>query len=146
MITIALYTAVFIFTVAIIQVIYLAWAESRFVEKRKVKDGVTPNGDRLQTFTYIWEQVDYNPINHHLTCHIHFKFKDGTRINKAFTYHWRLWTIPELRELLEEAGFKNTEVYLQGWDDNNDEPDGVFRKRVRYDDWESWYGYIAAIK
>jgi tight adherence protein B len=37
MIKITLYVAVFIFTVAIIQVIYLAWAESRFVEKRKVK-------------------------------------------------------------------------------------------------------------
>ena len=32
-----MYIAVFIFTVAIIQVIYLAWAESRFIEKRKVK-------------------------------------------------------------------------------------------------------------
>jgi tight adherence protein B len=37
MITIYLYIAVFIFTVAIIQVIYLAWAESRFIEKRKIK-------------------------------------------------------------------------------------------------------------
>ena len=37
MIKISLYVAVFIFTVAIIQVIYLAWAESRFIEKRKVK-------------------------------------------------------------------------------------------------------------
>ena len=37
MITISLYIAVFIFTVAIIQVFYLAWAESRFIEKRKVK-------------------------------------------------------------------------------------------------------------
>lgn len=37
MITISLYIAVFIFTVAIIQLIYLAWAESRFIEKRKIK-------------------------------------------------------------------------------------------------------------
>jgi tight adherence protein B len=37
MITIALYIAVFIFSVAIIQVIYLAWAEGRFIEKRKIK-------------------------------------------------------------------------------------------------------------
>jgi tight adherence protein B len=37
MITIALYIAVFIFTVAIIQVIYLAWAEGQFIEKRKIK-------------------------------------------------------------------------------------------------------------
>ncbi len=37
MISISLYIAVFIFTVAIIQVVYLAWAESRFIEKRKIK-------------------------------------------------------------------------------------------------------------
>ena len=36
-ITIFLYVAVFIFTVAVIQVIYLAWVDSHFVEKRKVK-------------------------------------------------------------------------------------------------------------
>jgi tight adherence protein B len=36
-ITIFLYVAVFIFTVALIQLAYLAWRESRFVEKRKVK-------------------------------------------------------------------------------------------------------------
>jgi tight adherence protein B len=37
MIKISLYIAIFIFTVAIIQVVYLAWIESRFIEKRKVK-------------------------------------------------------------------------------------------------------------
>ncbi len=37
MVKISLYIAVFIFTVAIIQVVYLAWIESRFIEKRKVK-------------------------------------------------------------------------------------------------------------
>ena len=36
-ITIFLYVAVFIFTVALIQLAYLAWVESRFVEKRKIK-------------------------------------------------------------------------------------------------------------
>lgn len=37
LLTILLFTAVFIFTVAIIEMIYLAWAESRFAEKRTVK-------------------------------------------------------------------------------------------------------------
>ena len=37
MVKISLYIAVFIFTVAIIQVVYLAWAEGGFIEKRKVK-------------------------------------------------------------------------------------------------------------
>ena len=29
----------------------------------------------------------------------------------AFVYDWRLWTIPELREAMHEAGFKHTSVY-----------------------------------
>ena len=36
-ITILLYIAIFVFAAAIVQVIYLAWAEGRFIEKRKVK-------------------------------------------------------------------------------------------------------------
>ena len=41
-----------------------------------------------------------NPITHATTCHIHFKFPDGSKLKKAFTYEWRLWTAPEIRELL----------------------------------------------
>lgn len=37
MVITALYIAIFIFTVAVIQVLFLAWSESQFVEKRKVK-------------------------------------------------------------------------------------------------------------
>jgi len=37
MLKIYLFIAVFIFSAAIIQVIYMAWAESRFAEKRKIK-------------------------------------------------------------------------------------------------------------
>ena len=29
----------------------------------------------------------------------------------AFVYHWRLWSIPELRDAMHEAGFKSTAVY-----------------------------------
>ena len=37
LLTIFLFVAVFVFTVAIVEMIYLAWAESRFAEKRTVK-------------------------------------------------------------------------------------------------------------
>jgi len=46
-------------------------------------------------FTYVWDQAEYNPINGDYKCHIHFKFKDGSKMKKAFTYEWRLWTLPE---------------------------------------------------
>ena len=94
----------------------------------------------------MWDQTKYNHITHDVLCHIHFKFKDGTRIDKAFTYDWRLWTIPELQEILREAGFESSEVYMQGWDDDLDDTDNIFRRRTFYDDMDAWIGYISAMK
>lgn len=80
----------------------------------------------LRGFTYVWEQERYDPVSGDLTCHISFSFPDGSRLRRAFTYHWRLWTIPELREILGEAGFDDTTVFLEG-EDANGEGDGNFR-------------------
>ena len=52
--------------------------------------------------------------------HIHFEFTNGSRLKRAFTYEWRLWTLPEIRELLGEAGFSRSTVY---WEDRD--ADGV---------------------
>lgn len=71
-------------------------------------------------FTYIWEQAKYNPVNGHMKTHIHFRFSDGSKLKKAFTYKWRLWTLPELRELLEEAGFRNPTIHFEETDDEGD--------------------------
>jgi len=73
-----------------------------------------------RSFTYVWQQESYNPITGDFVCHIHFKFPDKTRMNKAFTYEWRLWTMVEIRELLSEAGFANVDVYWEGEDEDGD--------------------------
>ena len=65
-------------------------------------------------FTYVWDQARYDPITGRQRCHIHFRFPDGSRIKDAFVYEWRLWTLPEIREILEEAGFRDVTVYWQG--------------------------------
>jgi len=93
-------------------------------------------------FTYIWDQTRFNPINSDITCHIHFKFRDGSRQEKAFTYHWRLWTLPELTELLEECGFKAT-VYWEGTDKNGD-GDGNFTPATMGEADAGWIAYIVA--
>jgi len=95
-------------------------------------------------FTYIWEQADFNPIDHDLTCYIHFAFEDGSRLDQAFTYHWRLWTLPEIQDLLRESGFKVT-VYWQGWDEDG-EPDGEFYPATTADADAGWIAYITAEK
>jgi SAM-dependent methyltransferase len=98
-------------------------------------------------FNYIWEQEKYDPISGTLICHIHFAFDDGSRLDRAFSYDWRLWTLPEIRELLAEAGFRNITIYWQGWDEDG-EPDGIF-KPVNEGDPDAdagWICYITAEK
>ena len=34
-------------------------------------------------------------------------------LRRAFQYHWRLWTIPELHEMLLAAGFNHVHVWLR---------------------------------
>ena len=95
-------------------------------------------------FTYIWEQAAFNPINHDLLCHIHFKFPDGSRIRRAFSYAWRLWSVPEIREVLSEAGFTRSTVYWQGTDEKSGEGDGVFEPTEQGEADPSWLVYLVA--
>lgn len=96
------------------------------------------------SFTYIWEQASFNPINSHMQCYIHFELKDGTRMDRAFSYYWRLWTIPELRELLSEAGFSRTRVFWEGTDSDTNEGDGVFEETEQGDADPGWIAYLVA--
>ena len=97
-------------------------------------------------FIYIWEQADYDPVTAGTTCHIHFSFPDGSRLNQAFSYHWRLWTLAELREVLAEAGFKANTVYWQGTDPKTGEGTDEFKPADRGDPDPSWIAYIVAEK
>jgi hypothetical protein len=97
-----------------------------------------------EDYTYTWDQAAYNPITGEMRCHIHFKFKDGSRLKKAFTYDWRLWTLPELRELLPEAGFGAVTVYWQGWDEEQQEGTGEFTPVENADADAGWICYITA--
>ncbi|MCK4871988.1 MAG: hypothetical protein KAS72_04605 [Phycisphaerales bacterium] len=97
-------------------------------------------------FDYIWDQAKFNPITHEMTCYIHFAFPDGSKMRRAFTYTWRLWSLPEIREILEEAGFKNATVYWEGTDRKTEEGNGVFRATTKGEPCPSWIAYIVAEK
>lgn len=95
-------------------------------------------------FTYVWEQAAFNPINHDMLCHIHFKFPDGSRIRRAFSYAWRLWSLPEIREVLSEAGFTRSTVYWQGTNEESGEGNGVFEPTEQGEADASWIVYLVA--
>lgn len=84
---------------------------------------------RHRGFDYLWEQRRFDPISHRTTCAIHFQFRDGTRLRNAFVYDWRLWTLPELQELMREAGFADVHVLWEGTDTATGTGNGVFRRK-----------------
>ena len=69
--------------------------------------------DRVQCgdFVAVWEQASFNAVTHDALNFIHFENADGSRLQKAFVYDWRLWTPVELTETLLECGFKEARVY-----------------------------------
>ena len=95
-------------------------------------------------FTYLWEQATFNPVTADMTCHIHFRFPDGSKMKRAFTYEWRLWTLPEIRELLAEAGFGRSTVYWEGTDEETGDGDGHFHPADVGDADPAWVVYIVA--
>lgn len=106
-------------------------------ERRKI-GGKSPGG-----FTYVWDQERFNPITNETLCHIHFRLNDGRGIRKAFTYDWRVWTIPETRDILADAGFKKTTVYWEG-DDGKGGGNGVFRPAKHGECCAAFIAYIVA--
>jgi len=100
---------------------------------------------RHKGFTYVWEQASFDPMSGHMVCRIHFHFNDGSKLKNAFTYEWRLYSLPEIREILLEAGFSNVTFYWQGWDED-DEPDGNFLPATRGEADPGWICMISAEK
>ena len=94
-------------------------------------------------FKYHWEQAYFNPVNADCSFYIHFKFGDGSKIEKAFEYHWRFWTISEVREMLAEAGFSKSLVY---WDVADEDEDADWQSVDEAPNDDSWLGYVVGIK
>lgn len=97
-------------------------------EKRRIEGG----------FTYVWDQHSFDPRTHEVVNYIHFHFRDGSKMQKAFTYVWRHWSMVEILELLDEAGFAKTHIY---WDVS----DGSFRERKHVQNQPGWLAYVAAL-
>ncbi len=100
---------------------------------------------KYENFTYIWDQKRYSPITGEMECHIHFKFPDGSKLKRAFSYTWRMWTLPEIIEMLNETGFKNPTVYWEGTD-RHGEGNGVFKPETHGEADAGWIAYLVAEK
>tara|TARA_R110000782_G_scaffold10851_1_gene33551 strand:+ start:4232 stop:5065 length:834 start_codon:yes stop_codon:yes gene_type:complete len=94
--------------------------------------------------TYIWDQHKYSPVTGVAKNYIHFKFKDGSKMMRAFEYEWRVWTLPELTQMLSEAGFKPTVYWEQA--DEDGEGNGVFIPETEGEADAGWIAYLVAEK
>lgn len=62
----------------------------------------------------IWEQREADLLNARVCNAIHFRVEQRGEVTHelfdAFVYRWRLWTVPELRDAMIEAGFASVGV------------------------------------
>ena len=65
---------------------------------------------RVDDFIYISEWSAVDPITHDLTIKISYSIKGRPLMRNVFVYGFRLWSLPELQEILAEAGFRNVNV------------------------------------
>ena len=97
-------------------------------------------------FDYVWDQDTFDPINNIARCFIHFRFDDDSSLDRAFEYRWRLWSLPEIRELILEAGFAEAEVYWEGTDEETGEGDGVYTLQETAENDDAWVSYVVGVK
>jgi SAM-dependent methyltransferase len=95
------------------------------------------------SFTYEWDQRSFDPIHRNAHYSIHFKLSDGTSIRNAFTYDWRLWTIPEVRDALAEAGFKKAVVLWEPEEAGSGTGEYVVSEKG--DNAHAWIAYVVGI-
>lgn len=101
--------------------------------------------ESIKGFTYFWDQENFDPVTNEALFHIHFKPKGQKKMENVFTYDWRMWSIPELRDILDEVGFKKTHVYWEGTN-RKGEGDGKFYRTEQGEACLSWVAYIVAEK
>lgn len=94
-------------------------------------------------FAYYWDQEGFDPATNEAVFHIHFKLDGQRKQERVFSYDWRMWSIPELREILAEAGFGTTHLYWEGTSKDGG-GDGKFTRVEKGESCQSWIAYIAA--
>jgi hypothetical protein len=116
--------------------------ESEIIE---VQEREINNNDYIAPFVYEFERKTFNPISRRATYGIHFRYPNGPQLEDAFTYDFRMWTITELRDALEEAGFSRSLVY---WEDCDEEGfgNGEYYQTESEDHTYNWSAYVVAQK
>uniref|UniRef100_A0A1J3JXF2 Uncharacterized protein n=1 Tax=Noccaea caerulescens TaxID=107243 RepID=A0A1J3JXF2_NOCCA len=110
---------------------------------------------KFPTFTYTWEQAEFDIVSRKTRISLHYHLqKQNRKIRNAFSYSWRLWSLPEIKDCMEEAGFKSVHFWLREMPDASEmrRTDGFGAGRdIKYEQvknfqqCDSWNAYIVAV-
>jgi hypothetical protein len=100
---------------------------------------------RSGNVAYQFEQEFFDPISRKTRFHLHFKVGRDRLRKRVFSYDWRMWSIPEVREILRDAGFSETLVYWEGTG-RNGRGNGQYSPRDRGESCQVWTAYIVGKK
>jgi hypothetical protein len=105
---------------------------------------------------YTWEQEEFDVTTRTTKISLHFRiFKEQRVLRHAFSYHWRLWTIPEVTEALKEAGFQEVHIWMremsQAQEQQEEDEEVDMNNGVKYEEVDSfqqvdaWNAYVVAV-
>ncbi|XP_058734946.1 uncharacterized protein LOC131606861 [Vicia villosa] len=110
---------------------------------------------RFPNFTYVWEQAEFDIIQRKTRISLHFHLKKEQRkLRHAFSYSWRLWTLPEIRDCLEEAGFQSVHFWVREMPDTSEitrtegfgaGKDIKYEETTNFQQQDSWNAYIVGV-
>ena len=114
-------------------------------EELVIQETFIDNNDYISPFTFEFERKSFNPITRRAQYSINFIYPDGPELMDAFKYDFRMWSIPELRDIMKEAGFSKSLVY---WETPEGETvaENDFYASEKEENTSSWNAYIVAIK
>ena len=110
----------------------------------QTKETKTVRISKTKKVIYVWDQKSFDPVTRNGRYAIHFKLPNGKTLKNAFEYDWRLWTIPETKDALEEAGFSQVYVYWEAQEQGRGT--GEYVQAETGDNAHAWIAYIVAVR
>lgn len=109
---------------------------------------------KFSNFTYIWEQGEFDIISRRTRISLHFQLGKMGMLRHAFSYDWRLWSLPEITDCMEEAGFQSIHFWIREMpstqenehcEEYNADGDVKYEDLATFRQQDSWNAYVVGV-
>lgn len=110
---------------------------------------------KFPNFTYVWEQAGFDIIHRKTRINLHYHLqKPQRKLRYAFSYSWRLWSLPEIKDCLQEAGFQSIHFWIRRMPNSEEiktikgfgsNRDVKYEEVKSFEQQDSWNAYIVAV-